>query len=76
MERDRLHLEFCGPLTTVITFQGHGWLQKQCVLVHSVAALWSLTLSIVDAQCAAENAKGQLKSTPRMSQLVNFFIVP
>jgi len=57
----------------VIALQGFGLFHIQCVLVHSVAALWSLTSSIVDAQCAAENTKGQLKSKPKMYELVNFF---
>jgi hypothetical protein len=73
MQRDWLHLEFCGTLTTLIAFQGSGLFHTQYVLVHSVAALWSLTSSVVGAQCAAENTKGQLKSKPKMYELVNFF---
>ena len=73
VQRDWLHLVFCGTLNTVITFQGYGLLYTQCVLVQSVAALWSLTSPIVDAQCATENTKVQLKSKPKLYQLVNIF---
>jgi hypothetical protein len=71
MQREWLHLEFCGTLTAVITYQRHGLLHTQCVLVHSVAAIRNLTSSIVDAQCATKHTKGQLKSKPKMYQLVN-----
>ena len=38
--------------------------------------LWSLTLTVIDVQHVAENAKGSLKWIPRMFQLCDVFVKP
>jgi len=51
-------------------------LMRLWLSVSWIMFLWSLTLTVVDVQHVAENAKGSLKWLPRMCQLCNVFVKP